>query len=705
MKIKSRAFSLLTAFLIIFAASNCANTVKTQEPVTSVRELAPSPHFSETTVAIVDYLKAGHYRKIEIDDALSAKLLNQYLRDLDKSRSYFTIRDIDEFRRFRTQLDDDLQQGDLAAGYYIFNRYQQRMIDRLTYVLSLLDAGLGQLNFDNDETLEIDREKAPWPEDTEELDDLSRKRLKNAVLNLRMSGKTDEEITEKLKSRYRNQLKRVQQVNSDDVFQTYINAFTGLYDPHTQYFSPRISENFDINMKLSLEGIGAVLQADDEYTKVVRLVPAGPADKAGQLKPADRIIGVGQGKDGKLIDVTNWRLDDVVHLIRGPKGTIVRLEILGAEGLADSASKVIAISRDMVKLEEQSAKKEIIEVKRGAQTFKVGVISIPAFYLDFKAKQAGDPDYKSTTRDVHRLLTELKNEDIDGLVIDLRNNGGGSLHEAISLTGLFIRTGPLVLIRNPDGQIQVMGDRDPSLAYRGPLAVLVNRLSASASEIFAGAIQDYQRGLVIGGQTFGKGTVQALHALDRGQLKLTQSKFYRISGASTQNKGVIPDISYPSLYDADEIGESALPNALPWDTITTGHHPNYKGMAAVIGKLRAQHDTRASNAPGFEYLLERRQYLDNVKGETAVSLNEAVRRKERATSDAIQLELENKRRALLRLKPINKLSELEEEQVPDAANRIDKNDPLLKESAQVLIDFVALAQQIIAKNSGIDKSQ
>jgi len=366
---------------------------------------------------------------------------------------------------------------------------------------------------------------------------------------------------------------------------------------------------------------------------------------------------------------------------------------------------VIAITRDMVKLEEQSAKKEIIEVKRGAKTYKVGVISIPAFYLDFKAKQAGDPDYKSTTRDVHRLLTELKNEGIDGLVIDLRNNGGGSLQEALSLTGLFIRTGPLVLIRNPDGQIQVMGDRDPSLAYRGPMAVLVNRLSASASEIFAGAIQDYQRGLVIGGQTFGKGTVQALHALDRGQLKLTQSKFYRISGASTQNKGVIPDISYPSMYDADEIGESALPNALPWDTITTGHHPDYERKATLLGKLRAQHDTRASNAPGFEYLLERQAYLNTVKGKTIVSLNEAVRRKERAKSDAIQLALENKRRALLGLKPIDKLSELEEEQLPDGATKIDKNDPLLKESAQVLIDFVALARPIVAKNSGTDQLQ
>ncbi len=705
MKIKSRAFSLLTAFLIIFAASNCANTVRTQEPVASVRELAPTPDLSETTVEIVDFLKAGHYRQMQIDDALSAKLLNQYVRDLDKSHSYFTIQDIDDFQRFRTQLDDDLQHGKLTAGYYIFNRYQQRMIERLTYVLRLLDAGLDQLDFGKDETLAIDREKAPWPKDTEALDNLSRKRLKNAVLNLRLSGKTDEEITEKLKSRYRNQLKRVQQVNSDDVFQTYINAFTGLYDPHTQYFSPRTSENFDINMKLSLEGIGAVLQADDEYTKVIRLVPAGPADKAGQLKPADRIIGVGQGKNGKVIDVTGWRLDDVVHLIRGPKGTVVRLELLGAEGSAGSAPKVIAITRDMVKLEEQSAKKEIIDVKRGAKTYKVGVISIPTFYLDFKAKQAGDPDYKSTTRDVHRLLIELKRKNIDGLVIDLRNNGGGSLQEAISLTGLFIRTGPLVLIRNPNGQIQVMGDRDPSVAYRGPLAVLVNRMSASASEIFAGAIQDYQRGLVIGGQTFGKGTVQALHALDRGQLKLTQSKFYRISGASTQNKGVMPDVSYPSIYDADEIGESALPNALPWDTITTGHHPNHEGMAALIGKLRVQHDTRASKAPGFEYLLERQEYLDKIKGKTTVSLNEAVRRKERVKSDAIELELENKRRSLLGLKPIDKLSELEEEQIPDTANKIDKNDPLLKESAQVLMDFVALAQPIVAKNSGADPLQ
>ena len=647
---------------------------------------------------ILEYLHSGHYQKLPINDALSSQLLDRYLTDLDKSHSYFTIRDIEEFERSRNQLDDDLLAGNLTVAYRIFNRYAQRMTERLSYSLGLLENGIDKLDFNRHETMLVDREDSPWAADRVELDNLWRKRLKNAILNMRLSGKSDKTIAEKLLARYRNQLKQAKQFKSSDVFQFYMNALTGLYDPHTQYFSPRVSENFNINMSLSLEGIGAVLQSKDENTKVLRLVPAGPADKAGQLKPSDIIVGVGQGKKGQIVDVVGWRLDDVVALIRGKKGSVVRLEIESSGSQANNASRIIAITRDKVKLEEQSAKSEIIDIKRDNTTFRVGVISIPTFYADFTAQQAGDPNYRSTTRDVHRLLDELKRERVDGVVIDLRNNGGGSLQEALSLTGLFIQTGPLLQIRDADGQISVHGDRDPEMVYSGPLSVLVNRLSASASEIFAGAIQDYHRGIIIGGQTFGKGTVQALRPLSSGQLKLTQSKFYRVSGASTQNRGVIPDVLYPSFYDFEEIGESALPNALPWDSIEDRHNANKKVKSSLINHLRMLHQQRTTDAIGFEYLIERRHYLDQLKKRETLSLNEGVRRKQRSADDIMQLQLENKRLVSLGREPIKKLADPDEDPpVDENSGKIDINDPLLKESAQIVVDIVLANRSILAK--------
>jgi len=698
-----RYILIYTCFLMV-AVSACAKTEKLEQINKSSEALTPTTEMSKPSIQVIDLLKVWHYQHLDLNDELSSKLLDRYLTDLDRSRSYFTQQDIAEFEKLRLRFDDDLKKGDLSSAYFIFNRYRQRMNERLKYMLSMLDKGLDKLDFEKYESLDLDREEAPWPQNKAELDDLWRKRLKNAVLVLRLADKTDEQINEKLTARFNNQLKRSDQFKEVDVFQIYMNAFTGMYDPHTQFFNPRTSENFNINMKLSLEGIGAVLQTEDIHTKVLRLVPAGPADNTGQLKATDRIVGVGQGANGDIVDVVGWRLDDVVDLIRGPKGSTVRLEILGANSNSDGVTKTVSIVRDTVKLAEQSAKKDIMEIDHDGQKIRVGVIDIPAFYSDFRAQQAGDPNYKSTTRDVRKLLEQLNQENIQGLIVDLRDNGGGSLQEAISLIGLFIKTGPTVQIRNSEGEIQVLGDRDPNITYSGPMAVMVNRMSASASEIFAGAIQDYQRGIVIGGQTFGKGTVQSLQPLGRAQLKLTQSKFYRITGASTQNRGIIPDIAFPEEYDLEDIGESALPNALPWDNIATVRYPKYGNTSKIIEQLRNRHAQRTAEMPAFGYLVDRRKYEDSLKQKTKFSLNESVRRIEKSQLDRTRLQLENKRRTSIGLEPLKSFSDTEEEDEVVAINTgIDRNDPLLTETAKVLGDYIRLEMPIVAKRQFLEE--
>ena len=456
---------------------------------------------------VVELLKRHHYSKPPLDDARSVIIYDSYLKLLDPSRSYFLASDIAEFDKWKTQFDDFLKSGDLNPGFTIYKRYLDRVKSRLDFALAELNKGVDSFDFNAKETLEVDRKDAPWLKTEAELNDLWRKRLKDEVLRLKIAGKEPAKIQELLTKRYKNQLSRLDQTRSEDIFQAYINTFAMSYDPHTNYLSPDNAENFDINMSLSLEGIGAVLQSDNDQVKVVRLVPAGPADKTKQVAPADKIIGVAQG-DKEMVDVIGWRLDEVVKLIRGPKGSVVRLEVIPASNAPnDQTSKVVSITREAVKLEEHAAKKSILNLKQDGKNYKLGVIEIPAFYLDFKAFRAGDPNYKSTTRDVKKLLTELQKEKVDGVIIDLRNNGGGSLQEATELTSLFIDKGPTVLVRNADGKVDVLEDENPGAFYKGPMALLVNRLSASASEIFAGAMQDYHRALIIGGQTFGKGTV------------------------------------------------------------------------------------------------------------------------------------------------------------------------------------------------------
>lgn len=665
--------------LLLLLALALPNAAFAFQPGGQQGPLAPMDVHAETTQNIVEALAARHYLSIRLDDGLSSKALDNYLSQLDQSKSYLLASDIAQFEVYRYQLDDALYEGNLRPAFEMFNRYQQRIIMRFEKVLATLAQGLDRFDFTKMEELMIDREDAPWARTEAELDDLWRRRLKSTILDLKLADgdKPNEEIQELLLKRYKNRLTRVRQTRSEDVYQLFMNSFTKIYDPHTQYFSPRTSENFNINMSLSLEGIGAVLQVEDENTKVVSLVPAGPADKAGELKPNDKILGVGQGEEGEIVDVVGWRLDEVVQLIRGKKGTVVRLNIVPAA--SDSGEpKIIHITRNKVQLEEQSAKAEVIEIEQFGHVRKIGVIDIPTFYADFRAQQQGQRNYRSTTRDVRVLVEDLKAQQVDGIVIDLRNNGGGSLQEAKTLTGLFIGSGPTVLVRGKNNRVDILDVRAPGPVYDGPLAVLVNRLSASASEIFAGAIQDYERGLIIGTQTFGKGTVQSLLPLNRGQLKLTQAKFYRISGDSTQHRGIIPDLHYPPSFDPDSIGESTLDQPLGWDRIPSTQYNVKHSLRALVPALVASHQERVADNPDFNYLREAFAYRKARSDRKFITINEAQRLSEKAEREAFWVALENKKRLALGEEPIASLDDLNKDE-DEAAT--DEEPPALPAGA------------------------
>jgi len=685
--------------------------------VSSAKTLEPYPQLSETAVELVEKLESRHYSKRKFDDELSAMLLDSYLDSLDPTRSFLYQSDIAEFEAYRFQLDDQISKGDLSAGFAIFNRYQQRIESRYERLLADLPDLVASLDFTVDESLSLKPEDGNWPKDKAEADERWRKQIKNAVLSLKLAKKADDEIIPTLEKRYRNQQHRISQYNAQDAFQVYANALTELYDPHTNYLSPRGSENFNINMSLSLEGIGAVLQLQDEYTKVARIVPAGPADKQGELKPSDRIIAVAQGEDGAFEDVVGWRLDEVVELIRGPKDTTVRLEIMPAGASTPDETRIVTIVRNKVKLEEQSAHKEVIEVPSGDSTVKVGVIDIPAFYIDFEGMRRGEPDFKSTTRDVKKLLDELIAENVSGVIIDLRNNGGGSLQEANDLTGLFIEYGPTVQIRHSSRKVFRDGKRLRTPYYDGPLVVLINRLSASASEIFAGAIQDYQRGVIVGSQSFGKGTVQTLIPLPEGQLKLTESKFYRISGDSTQHRGVIPDVAFPSQYDESEIGESSLEHALDWDQINPVRHRKYFEIPALVPYLTDLYKARANVNPDFIYLQDSLALADEARAMTTLPLNEQARKALRESQQARSLDIENKRRKAKGLPALDhvedeiELADVDSVPADDSdssatdvnteetvAIEEDDTDVLLVEAGNVLANMLEVSTELVAVN-------
>ena len=652
-----------------------------------INPLSAQKVHAATVEEVIQSLSKKHYNKVSINDQLSSQLLDSYIKSLDPSRSYFYQSDIQEFEGVRYTLDDELKSGNVSSGYFIYNRFQERIGERINYSINRLESGK-KFDFTLNEEYETDRENSKWASSTQEMNNLWRQRLKSSVLSLTLNDQTDKEAKDTIIKRNKSQLTRVSQTNSEDVFQIYINNLTRLYDPHTAYFSPRSSENFKINMSLSLQGIGAVLQSEDEFTKIVRLIPSGPADKTGKLKANDKIVGVGQGADSVVEDIIGWRLDDVVQKIRGKKGTVVKLEVL-ADNTKSRARKTILITRDKVKLEEQSAQKKIITTKVEGREYRIGVIEIPTFYIDFAGLQRGDKNYKSTTRDVRRLIEELNKEEIDGLLIDLRNNGGGALQEANELAGLFIKVGATVQIKYSNGSVGPLYDRDPSIAYTGPLGVMVNRSSASASEIFAGAIQDHRRGIVIGSQTFGKGTVQTLSPLNHGQLKLTNAKFFRISGKSTQNKGVMPDISLPASLDKNEFGESSLDNALPWDTVRSVKGFSELDLSSFFDKVNALKQERIDTLPDFKYIQAKISHSKELKKTTKISLNKKQYKKNLAAEKRWLLETENARRIAVNLPILASFDQIEDSFEKDELGRPIRPEAkaILSEGVRILIDM------------------
>jgi carboxyl-terminal processing protease len=659
--------------------------------------LQPTEQENYVARRVSDIIAREHYRKAPLDDHLSSLILDRYLDAIDSQRSYFYASDIAEFEKYRYQLDDAIKAGDVEPAFVIFRRFQERSRERMNYAVELLQK---KPDFDLDESFNFDREKEPWPANAAEMNELWRKRVKNDALSLIIAGKQWPEVADVLRKRYEHVEKRMDQSKPEDVFEAFMNAFVLSLDPHSNYFSPRNSEEYNIQMSLSYEGIGASLQLTDDYVTVTDVIAGGPAAVSGKLAANDRITAVGEGKTGELVDVIGWRLDDVVQKIRGPGGTTVRLQILPSGAAPGSPQKEVDFTRNRVSLEAQASHKAMKTVVRNGHEVKVGIITVPSFYQDYDASRAGAKDFRSTTRDVQRLIGELRKDGAEVLIMDLRANGGGYLPEAESLVGLFIDRGPVVQLRDTTGRIEVDDDPDPSVFYSGPLVVLVDRFSASASEIFAGAIQDYGRGLIIGQQTYGKGTVQNAHPLnytifghkpELGQLNVTIGKYYRITGESTQDRGVTPDITIPSLIDANEVGESTRDRALPWDHIEPAAFKAESDITPpLVAALEKAHQERTAGSADFRYLRADISALDAVRNQKTVSLNMKAREDERKHQDDDRLARENALRASHNEPPVKSLEEIKD----DASAGI-----ILDEATQVASDL-ALAATATAKKSG-----
>ena len=673
-------------------------------------ELQKLDKHEEMSQLVKKFFENSHYSEIRINDEVSSKILESYIDSMDGNKSYFLLSDIEYFNNLSNQIDDMIGSQSLQPVFDMYEVYRTRAKERMTYALQQLEL---KKDFTIDENFLFDRSNATWANSINELNEIWRKRVKNDALNLKLTGKEWSEIQELLNKRYSRFLKQMDQLNNDDVFESFMNAFTHSLDPHSSYMSPRNSEEYQIQMSLSYYGIGATLQIEDDYVLIVNLIPGGPAAIDGKLKPKDKITAVGQGVDGKLIDVIGWRIGDVVELIRGPENTVVKLQILSSGAIPGASEKIINITRNQVKLEDQAAKSNIISVPRENTEWNIGVITIPSFYRDFKSMMDGNRDYASTTKDVKRIIKELKEKNIDALILDLRSNGGGHLTEATALSGLFIENGPIVQLRNANGRISRLDDPDPlrRLAYDGPLIVLVNRFSASASEIFAAAIQDYGRGIIVGQQTFGKGTVQNLYPLNRyikkpkdkefGQLTMTIGKYYRVTGESTQHRGVMPDIELPSHIDLQLVGESTRKTALPWDTIRTAKFKLYNpALENAIPSLSKKSISRSRTNDDLRFLIEEIEKLKNFRAKKTISLNLEQREQERNTEIQNQLKRGNERISALNLELgieapdfIKSLEELEQLDLPE----VDIN---LNEAAEIAADLILLNNDtLITKNN------
>jgi len=699
----NRAGAAVLVALLLAVATLLLGTARSPSAsanATTTTAFAPTERQAKVARLVSSMFERSHYRQAPVNDPVSSLVLDRYLESLDGSRSYFLASDIKEFEQYRYELDDAITTGKLEPAFAIFNRFQQRNRERMAHAMKLLDT---EPDFTVDEAFEFDREHAPWATSQAELDEVWRKRVKNDAVSLMLTDKTWAETRDVLKKRYERVAKRSEQITSDDVFENFMNSFAHVFDPHSSYFSPRNSEEYRIQMSLSYEGIGASLQSIDDYVTIMEILPGGSAQQNGELKAQDRILAVGQGKDGKMVDVVGWRLDDVVQLIRGPNGSIVRLQIQPGNASPGAQERVLSLPRSKITLDAQAAKKEIRKVKRGDKELKVGVITVPSFYQDYNARAAGDEDYRSTTRDVHKLLDEIKAEGgVDGLVLDLRENGGGHLSEAIGLVNLFVPKGPVVQLRETGGRVEVLESEVPEVAYDGPLTILVDRFSASASEIFAAAMQDYGRGLVIGQETYGKGSVQNLYPLDRyalgqdpgyGQLTVTIGMYYRVTGDSTQNRGVQPDLVLPSAISAAEVGESSRDGSLPWNRIRSAEYSREGAYARLLPELQREHDARIAGDPNFQFTVNEISALDKMRNEKSVSLNLAKRKAERTTRTAEQLARENARRQSLGEPALKAATEIKD--LPDA---------ILGEAAEITADLSQLEPRFLARVSETKKA-
>jgi carboxyl-terminal processing protease len=647
--------------------------------------LGPTPQERLLAPRIASILEQNHYRHIVIDDKFSPQVFERFLSALDGQHSYFLASDVSGFERWRTKFGEMIHTGEMDPAYLIFNVFQQRNRERMNYALKLLDT---EPDWSADENYTFDREHTPWPATQAEMDELWRLRVKNDAVSLMLTGKNWADTAELLRKRYQRVLSRLDKISPEDVFESLMNAYCAVYDPHSNYFSPRSSEEYRIQMSLSYEGIGASLQLTDDLISVTNILPGGPAAADGSIKPNDRITGVAQGHDGPMTDVIGWRLDDVVQQIRGKVGTVVRLQILPAGATPGTAERIVELTRNKVTLEAQAAKKEVRQIQRNGHTYKVGIITVPSFYNDMDAASGGDANNRSTTHDVRRLLQALAaGGGIDALVLDLRGDGGGYLPEAIGLTHLFISHGPVVQLKDTAGQLEVLDEPDPGQAYSGPLAVLVDRTSASASEIFAGAIQDFHRGVIIGQTTFGKGTVQSVIPLDRwsarpteGQVTVTIGKFYRITGESTQLRGVVPDIVLPSPISSDDVGESVLEHALPWDRIASVPFHALVPEPSLVQTLAGEENDRAMHNADYQWLLASLTSLDSARNEKTLSLNLKKRQQQRTAQDLARLTQENTRRGADGLPPWKAVDDI---------SISDEPDVILAQASDIMADAVA----------------
>jgi len=712
MDFKSFKEMLKRVFFIIFTAAviACHAAPKPQPIVDGINNVMPDQQQQLVIKEVVNLIESYNYKKVQVNDSISSLILDKYIKALDQGKNYFLASDIKEFEKYRFTLDDDFKNGDLSGPFYIYNVYAKRLNEYFTYSLAQIK---NKYDFNQNDTYVYDREKMPWAVSTTALNDTWKKRVKYELVNLNLAGSAEAKNVETLTKRYQNLKSQIAKNNNQDVFQILMDAFTESIDPHTNYFVPARATEFNEEMSRSFEGIGARLQLENEVVKIAEIIPGGPAFKGKQLTAGDRIIAVAQGNED-FVDIVGWRLDATVSKIKGPKGTKVRLKVIPVGKEMSSKPVIIEMMREKVILEDQSAKKKVKTINSNGKDYKVGIISLPAFYADFKAANAGDKNYKSTTRDVRKLIDSLKNIDkVDAILMDLRGNGGGSLVEAISLTGLFIDKGPVVQVKDLRGKIEVDEDENTGVAWDGPFGVMVDRLSASASEIFAGAIQDYGRGIIMGSQTYGKGTVQSSIDLNKlvnpgmlqkiaglvtrdktlgtspnatnaadinlGQINLTMAKFYRVAGSSTQHKGVMPDVVLPSVYPMDKIGEDTEPSALPWDVIPSSSFTAVANLSAVKAGLMKNSEQRVANSLDFKYLKEDIVELKKRDKEVSVPLNEAKLKAERDAQEAKSLARQNDLRALRGLPAIKK---------GEKVTKQDSFDFIEDESLKVMGDFM-----------------